>query len=184
MAAALFFALLTLYDTYGWREVRMITVPFIVLAVIFILNKRYFPVFLIILFQLLTVSSVLESQKRVDHRRENMNTLMQEYRPLINDFRDLEQYVKLYEKKEIMVLLDRKIFSLDNSPLFYSLPLSLNDKYIKYSFIFGKKFKIEESKCDLFVSDKLEKISNMQLVGNNDSFYFDKRINNGLEYNK
>ena len=181
IAAAIFFALLTLYDAYGWREVRMLTVPFMILTVILILNKKYFPVFLIILFQLFTLNSVLESQKRVDFKRENMNVLMQEYRPFIDDFSDLEKYVTLYKKKDILVLLNSKLFSLDNSPLFYQLPLSLSGKEIRYSFIFGRKFKIANSKCDLFVSDKPEKFSNMKLVGNNKNYYFYRRISNNGE---
>ena len=176
IAAAIFFALLTLYDAYGWREVRMLSVPFMILTVILILNKRYLPVFLIILFQLFTLNSVLDSQKRVNFKRENMNALIQDYRPYIDDFADLEKYVTLYEKKEILVLLNTKLFSLDNSPLFYQLPLSLQGKNIRYSFIFGRKFKIADSKCDLFISDKSEKFSNMKLVGNNKNYYFYRRI--------
>ena len=181
IAAAIFFALLTLYDVYGWREVRMLSVPFMILTVILILNKRYLPVFLIILFQLLILNSVLDSQKRVNFKRENVNVLMQEYRPFINDFADLGNYVTHYKNKEILVLLNSKLFSLDNSPQFFQLPLSLNGKYIRYSFIFGNKFKVVNSRCDLFVSDKPENISNMRLVGKNNNFYFYKRINNGLE---
>lgn len=178
IAAAVFFALLVLYDAYGWREVRMLTVPFMILTVILILNKKYLPVFLIILFQLFTLNSALDSQKRVNFKRENMNALMQDYRPYINDFSDLGKYVALYEKKEILVLLNAKLFSLDNSPLFYQLPLSLNGKNIRYSFIFGKKFKIANASCDLFISDKPEKFSNMKLVGNNKNYYFYQRISN------
>jgi hypothetical protein len=181
IAAVIFFALLTLYDAYGWREVRMLSVPFMILTVILILNKRYLPVFLIILFQLFTLNSVLDSQKRVNFKRENMNILMQEYSSLINDFSDLGKYVTLYKKKEILVLLNSKLFSLDNSPLFYQLPLSLNDKYISYSFIFGNKFKIADSQCDLFISDKPEKFSNMELVGNNKNYYFYRRVQDGYE---
>ena len=181
IAAVIFFALLTLYDAYGWREVRMLSVPFMILTVILILNKRYLPVFLIILFQLFTLNSVLDSQKRVNFKRENMNILMQEYSSLINDFSDLGKYVTLYKKKEILVLLNSKLFSLDNSPLFYQLPLSLNDKYISYSFIFGNKFKIADSQCDLFISDKPENISNMELVGNNKNYYFYRRVQDGYE---
>ena len=176
IAAAIFFALLTLYDAYGWREVRMLTVPFMILTVILILNKRYLPVFFIILFQLITLNSVLDSQKRVNFKRENMNALMQDYRPHIDDFADLGKYVTLYEKKEIMVLLNTKLFSLDNSPLFYQLPLSLQGKNIRHSFIFGNKFKIADSKCDLFISDKPENFGNMKLVGNNKNFYFYQRV--------
>ncbi len=106
---------------------------------------------------------------------------MQEYSSLINDFSDLGKYVTLYKKKEILVLLNSKLFSLDNSPLFYQLPLSLNDKYISYSFIFGNKFKIADSQCDLFISDKSEKFSNMELVGNNKNYYFYRRVQDGYE---
>ncbi len=176
IAAAIFFALLTLYDANGRREVRMLTVPFMMLTVILILNKKYLPVFLIILFQLLTLNSVLDSQKRVDFKRENMNALIQDYRPYIDDFADLEKYVVLYEKKEILVLLNTKLFSIDNSPLFYQLPLFLQGKNIRYSFIFGKKFKIANSECDLFISDKPESFSNMKLVGNNKNYYFYRRV--------
>lgn len=176
IAAAIFFALLTLYDSYGWREVRMLSTPFMILTVILILNKKYLPVFLIILFQLLTLNSVLDSQEGVNSKREGMNTLIQEYQPYINDFADLGKYVTLYRKKEILVLLNRKLFSIDNSPLFYKLPLSLNGKEIRYSFIFGKKFKIANSKCDIFISDKSENISTMKLVGNNKNYYFYQRV--------
>ena len=181
IAAAIFFALLTLYDAYGWREVRMLTVPFMILTVILILNKKYLPVFLIILFQLFTLNSVLDSQKRVNFKRENMSILIQEYASFINDFADLGKYVTLYEKKEILVLLNTKLFSLDNSPLFYKLPLSLRGKNIRYSFIFGRKFKIANASCDLFISDKPEKFSNMKLLGNNKNYYFYQRISNDDE---
>ena len=184
IAAIIFFALLSLYDAYGWREVRMLTVPFMILTVILILNKKYFPVFLIILFQLFTLNTVLDSQKRVNFKRENMNALMQDYRPFIDDFSDLGKYVTLYEKKEILVLLNTKLFSLGNSPLFYKLPLFLQDKNIRYSFILGKKFKISDSKCDLFISDKPESFSTMKLVGNNKNYYFYQRIPKGIQKDK
>ncbi len=176
IAVAIFFALLALYDTYDWREVRMLSTPFMILAVILILNQKFFPIYIIILFQLSTLYPVLDYQKWVNDRRENMNTLIQEQQPQIDAFSDLGNYVAAYKKKEVLVLLKPTLFSIEYSPQFYSLPLSLNGKYIRYSLIFGKKFNISDSRCDLYVGDSPEKLNNMKLVGSNKYFYFYKRI--------
>jgi hypothetical protein len=154
----------------------MLSTPFMILAVILILNQKFFPIYIIILFQLSTLYPVLDYQKWVNDRRENMNTLIQEQQPQIDAFSDLGNYVAAYKKKEVLVLLKPTLFSIEYSPQFYSLPLSLNGKYIRYSLIFGKKFNISDSRCDLYVGDSPEKLNNMKLVVSNKYFYFYKRI--------
>jgi hypothetical protein len=172
IAATVFFALLTLYDTYDWREVRMLTAPFMILAVILILNKKYFPVFIIVAFQLLTLPMVLTSQERINERRENMNSLIEEFQPLYNAFLDLEKYIGIVNKKRVTILLTPKLFSLDNSPIFYQLPLKLDGKEIQYSFAFGSTIDMRHLESDLYISDKPESLKNLELLGKNQYYYF------------
>jgi hypothetical protein len=172
---AVIFALLALYDAYDWREVRMLTAPFVILTVILVLNKKYTPVVFIVLFQLLMLYPVLDSQQAVNDRRVQMNHLIKEYRPMQEDFKGLKKHLSVIKKKEVLVLLNAKLFSLDNSPIFYQLPLKLDGKYIRYSFIFPNLFNIASSKSDIFISDKPEHINTMKLIGHNKNYYFYER---------
>ena len=181
IAAVIFFALLTLYDTYDWREVRMLSTPLMILTVILILNKKFFPIYVIILFQLSTLYIVLDYQIWVNDRRENMNMLIQQYQPQIDALSDLGNYVTGYSKKEVLVLLKPTLLPIAYSPILYSLPLSLNGKFIRYSLIFGKKFNTSDSRCDLYVSDSPEDLNNMKLIGKNEFFYFYRRIPDDLK---
>ena len=180
IATVFFSSLLVLYDPFGWREVRALAAPFMLLMVILILSRKYYAVSLVILFQLFNLNAVVEAKQGVDSRRQNMNLLIDESQPLLDDFAELEKYIALFDKKEIIVLLNWDLVSSDNSPLFYQLPLSLNGKLIRYSFIFDH-YDILDSISDLYISNKIESAGNMKLIGSNKSFYFYRRVSNDSE---
>jgi len=154
----------------------MLTAPLMILVVILILNKKLFPIYITILFQLSTLYMVLDYQMWVNDRRENMNMLIQQYQSQIDALSDLGKYVTEYSKREVMVLLKPSVLPIAYSPIFYSLPLYLNGKFIRYSLIFGKEFNTSDSLCDLYVSDSPEDLNNMKLIGKNEFFYFYRRI--------
>ena len=168
-------SLLVLYDPFGWREVRALAAPFIMLMVVLILSRKYFAVSLVILFQLFNLNAVLDAKQGIDSRRQNMNVLIEEGQPLLDSFKDLGKYVTLFDKKEIIVLMNWDLMPSDNSPLFYQLPLSLNGKTIQYSFIY-RHYDILDSISDLYISSRIESASNMKLIGNNKNFYFYRRV--------
>ena len=172
IAFTVFFALLTLYDTYDWREVRMLTAPFMILMVVLILERRYLPVFAVIAFQLITLPMTLHSQERINDRRAAMGALVEEYRPMYDSFLELGNYVGSIDKKRVLILLTPKLFSLDSSPIFYQLPLHLGGKDIQYSFAFGSKIDMSAPKSDLYISDKAERYDNMELLGKNRYYYY------------
>ena len=176
IATVFFSSLLVLYDPFGWREVRALAAPFILLMVILILSRRYFAVSLVIFFQLLNLNAVIDTKQGIDSRRQNMNVLIKESQPLLDDFKEFGKYVTSFEKKEIIVLMNWDLMPSENSPLFYQLPLSMNGKLIRYSFIY-RHYDILDSISDLYISNKVESASNMKLIGNNKNFYFYRRIN-------
>ena len=175
IATVFFSSLLVLYDPFGWREVRALAAPFILLMVVLILSKKYFAVSLVILFQLLNLNAVLDAKQGIDLRRQNMNVLIEENKPLLEDFSELGKYVTSFDKKEIIVLMNWDLMPSDDSPLFYQLPLSLNGKTIRYSFIY-RHYDILDSISDLYISSRMENVSNMKLLGNNKNFYFYRRV--------
>ena len=175
IATVFFSSLLVLYDPFGWREVRALAAPFMLLTVILILSRKYFAVSLVILFQLLNLNAVVDVKQGIDSRRQNMNVLIEEGQPLLKDFSEFGKYVTLFDKKEIIVLMNWDLMPSDNSPLFYQLPLSLNGKLIRYSFIY-RHYDILDSISDLYISNKIESASNMKLLGNNKNFYFYRRV--------
>ncbi len=175
IASVFFSSLLVLYDPFGWREARALAAPFMLLMVIFILSGRYLAVSLVILFQLLSLGAVLDAKQGVDSSREKMNVLIEESQPLLDDFTEFGKYVALFDKKEIIVLMNWDLMPFNQSPLIYQLPLSLNGKAIKYSFIY-RHYDILDSISDLYISNKIESASNMKLLGSNKNFYFYRRV--------
>ncbi len=170
--------LFLVYDAYGWREVRVLAAPFMMLTVILVLNKKYLPVLFIILFQLLNMNAVLEHKHENDWNRDGMHSRIEKNQVLFQSFMEFEKYIAPIEKKEILILLNRRVIPTEYSPITYQLPLSLDNKCIRYSLIIGDEsdFDIEKSKSDLMISDKLENRSNMKLVGKNKYFFFYRRI--------
>ncbi|MEA3455995.1 MAG: hypothetical protein U9R26_05780, partial [Campylobacterota bacterium] len=175
VAAVFFSSLLVLYDPFGWREVRALAVPFVLLTVVLILKRKYFAVSLIILFQLFNLNAVLDAKQGVDQNRQKMNVLIEESQPLLNDFLDLDNYVSSFDKNEIIVLMNWDLLPFNNSPIIYQLPLSLSGKKIRYSY-FYRHFDILDSICDIYISNKIESAGNMKLIGNNKNFYFYRRV--------
>ncbi len=173
-----FINLFLLYDAYGWREVRVLAAPFMLMTVILILNNRYLPILFIILFQLLNMHSVLERKYENDWNRDGMHSRIEKNQVLFQNFMEFEKYIAPLKKKEILILLNRRVIPTEYSPTTYQLPLSLNGKCIKYSLIIGDEndFKIEDSTSDLMISDKPENRSNMKLIGKNKFFFFYQRI--------
>jgi len=176
IASVYFSSMLVLYDAFAWKEVRSMAVSFVIMAVILILRQRYLAVTLIILFQLFYINSVLSAQQGINDDRQGMNMLIDKNKVLLDKFEDLGKYTSYFDKKEILVLLDINLMPLDNSVLFYQLPLSANDKFIRYSFIYFN-FDLQNSKCDIYISGRKEKIKNMKLLGHNKYFYFYRNIN-------
>ncbi len=175
IAFVFFSSLLVLYDPFGWREVRVLAAPFILLTVILILNKKHFAVYMIILFQLLTINAVINTKQNVDLMRQKMNLYIKESQALLDDFSEFGKYLDFFEKKRVVVLMDWNLIPVDNSAMIYQLPLFLNGKNISYSFIY-RHFDIMDSICDLYISNKEENNSNMKLIGNNQNFYFYRRV--------
>ncbi len=175
IAFVFFSSLLVLYDPFGWREVRVLAAPFILLTVILILNKKHFAVYMIILFQLLTINAVINTKQNVDLMRQKMNLHIKESQALLDDFSEFGKYLDFFEKKRVVVLMDWNLIPVDNSAMIYQLPLFLNGKNISYSFIY-RHFDIMDSICDLYISNKEENNSNMKLIGNNQNFYFYRRV--------
>ena len=180
IALVFFMSLLVLYDAFGWREVRALAVPFILLTVILILKQRYFAVSLIILFQLFNLNAVVDVKQRIDLARQKMNLLIEDKQPILDDFSEFGKYVTSFDKKEITILMNLDLIPSNNSPLLYQLPLSLNGKFIRYSIMYGN-VNILDSKCDLYISNKIENISSMKLLGHNKNFYFYQRIISGQQ---
>ncbi len=175
IAFVFFSSLLVLYDPFGWREVRVLAAPFILLTVILILNKKHFAVYMIILFQMLTINAVINTKQNVDLMRQKMNLYIKESQALLDDFSEFGKYLDFFEKKRVVVLMDWNLIPVDNSAMIYQLPLFLNGKNISYSFIY-RHFDIMDSICDLYISNKEENNSNMKLIGNNQNFYFYRRV--------
>jgi len=173
-----FINLFLLYDAYGWREVRVLAAPFMMLTVILILNKKYLPVLFIILFQLLNMNAVLERKHENDWNRDGMHSRIEKNQVLFHNFMEFEKHIAPIGKKEILILLNRRVIPTEYSPITYQLPLSLDNKCIRYSLIIGDEndFDIEDSNSDLMISDKLENRSNMKLVGKNKYFFFYRRV--------
>lgn len=168
-------SLLVLYDPFGWREVRVLAAPFVLLTVILILNKKYFAVYLIILFQLLNMNAVIDTKQNVDLNRQKMNLYIKDSQALLDDFSEFGNYLDSFEDKRIIVLMNWNLIPVDNSAMVYQLPLFLNGKNISYSFVY-RHFNIKYSTCDLYISNKLESNDNMKLIGSNQNFYFYRRI--------
>ena len=175
IAFVFFSSLLVLYDPFGWREVRVLAAPFILLTVILILNKKHIAVYLIVLFQLLTINAVIDTKQNIDLKRQKMNLQIKESQALLNDFSEFGKYLDFYEKKRVVVLMDWNLIPVDSSAMIYQLPLFLNGKNISYSFIY-RHFDIMDSICDLYISNKEEKNGNMKLIGKNQNFYFYRRF--------
>jgi hypothetical protein len=175
IATVFFTSLLVLYDPFGWREARTLAAPFIIMATVLILSQRYLAVFLIILFQLFTLNTVLDTKQRIDTDRKQMNVLIEKNRPLLDDFKEFGNYIGTIDKKVVTVLMNWDLMPVDNSPLFYQLPLSLNGKQIRYSFIY-RHYDILDSISDIYISSRVESASNMELIGKNKNFYFYRRI--------
>ena len=179
IAFVFFFSLLAIYDAYGWREVRVLAVPFMLLVVILILNSYYLPIAAIILFQLFTMGSVLKCKDENDRIRSvTMHSLMEESQPKMHDFMAIKKYLSGIDKKKILILLDRDAIPIGRSPIFFNLPLLVDDKCITYSLIMGSErdFDINSSKSDLFVSSKANRPDSMILVEKNKHFFIYKKI--------
>lgn len=175
IATIFFSSLLVLYDPFGWREVRVLAVPFVLLTVVLILSRKYVAVLMVILFQLFNINAVLDAKLSVDRDRQHMNVLIKESQPLLDDFKQFEKYVTSFKKKKIIILMNWGLIPPNKSPLFYRLPLTSNGKFISYSFIY-RSFDIMDSICDLYISKEEENFSNMKLLGKNKNFFFYKRI--------
>ena len=176
LVSALFFsALLVLYDPFGWREVRTLAAPFVLMMVILILNRRYISVSLIILFQLLNLGDVIDAKESVDRNRSDMNRLIVESADKLKAFSDFGTYIEDIKKKRVTVLIDQGLIPFDNSPLFYQLPLEVADKSVTYSFIY-RQFDISESKCDIFISNRKLNNDRLELLGSNKYYYFYRRV--------
>jgi len=175
IAFVFFSSLLVLYDPFGWREVRVLAAPFILLTVILILNKKHIAVYLIVLFQLLAINAVIDTKQNIDLKRQKMNLQIKESQALLNDFSEFGKYLDFFEKKRVVVLMDWNLIPVDSSAMIYQLPLFLNGKNISYSFIY-RHFDIMDSICDLYISNKEEKNGNMKLIGKNQNFYFYRRF--------
>ena len=175
LVATVFIAsLLVLYDPFAWREARTLAAPFMFLVTILILRQRYYIGLAIIAFQLFFYGQVLESKHRIDQDRYKMNTYIKENEALLNEFKELSRYVDMFDKPTVTVLMNWDLMPVDNSPMFYELPLKLNDKYIRYSFIY-RHYDILDSISDLYISSRKESVANMELLGKNDHFYFYRR---------
>jgi hypothetical protein len=171
IATVFFSSLLLLYDPFGWREVRTLAAPFLLMVILLILNRRFAAVTLIVLFQLALYSSVLDTKKGIDEQRAQMNQLIEANRGVIEDFSGFGDYLDRFDKEEILVLIDGGLVPFDSSPLFYSLPLQLKGKAIRYSFIY-RSFDLATSQCDIFISNRAIDHKQMTLLGKNDHFYF------------
>jgi len=170
--------LFLVYDAYGWREVRVLAAPFMLLVVVLVLNRKYLPIQVIILFQLLMMAPVLERKHENDWNRDGMHSRIEKDRLLYQKFIEFEKYIAPIDKKEVTILLDRRVIPTEYSPITCQLPLSSGGKCMRYSLIIGDQndFDIADSKSDLMISDHPEKVSSMQLVGKNEFFYFYRRV--------
>ena len=171
ISSVFFSSLLLLYDPFGWREVRTLAAPFILMAAILVMNRRYIAVSSIILFPLASIDSVLEAKKGIDDQRVQMNRLIVENRALLDDFSGFDKYLDNFDEEEILLLVDGGAIPFDSSPLFYQLPLRLSDKSIRYSFIY-RSFDLSKSRCDIFISIREVEHPRLKLLGKNDHFYF------------
>ena len=176
IALVFFSSLMVMYDAYDWREVRVLAAPFMLLVTMLVLNKKFPAVFAIILFQLYTLSAVLDHKYDDDSYRAAMDTHIAQNKELLKDFTQFEEYVPSIKKKNILILLERNLLPPNVSPLNYQLPLRYQNKCISYSIIMHGKFKVANSKSDLFISRHPVKIKNMKLLGHNNNFYFYKNM--------
>ena len=170
--------LFLVYDAYGWREVRVLAAPFILLVFVLILNQKYIPIILVIIVQLATMPAILERKRENDWNRDGMHSRIEKSRVLYQKFLEFEKYILPLQKKEISILLDRRVIPTEYSPITYQLPLSVDGKCIKYSLVIGDQndFNISRAKSDLLIRDHPEDAENMKLVGNNEYFYFYKWV--------
>ena len=176
VAVIYFLSVMSIYDAFQWREVRVLAAPFMLLTTILILNSKYLPVLLIIIFQLSNLNAVVDHKYEDDAERVSMHSRIDESRNLLNDFMDFRKYLPSYKKNNILILLNRNIFPNNDSPLFFQLPVHLDNKCIRYSTIYRSGIDMKDSRCDIFISSSAENISNMKLLGKNKNFYFYKRI--------
>jgi len=176
IAAVFFLSVMGIYDAYDWREVRVLATPFMLLVTLLILNKKYFPIILIILFQLFYLGDILRHKQVDDGARVAMHSQIKESQNLLKHFLEFEKYVDEYKKKEIFILLDQNLFQSHDSAMMYQLPLTVKGKCIRYSLIMDSSYDVAHSKSDLFISRKSAKIDNMELAGKNKNFLFFKRV--------
>ena len=176
VAIVFFLSVLFIYDAFGWREVRVLATPFILLVTILILEGKYIPILLIILFQLLNMNVVLEHKFEDDSSRYAMHSRIEKNQELLHHFLDFEKYIAPIKKNSILILMDRSLIPFNDSPILYQLPLVSNSKCIRYSTIYRDGLEIADSKCDLFISRKPYNMSDLKLVGKNKDFFFYRKI--------
>lgn len=169
-------SILLIYDAFDWHEIRVLAAPFMVLVVILILNHKYFPIWIIILFQLGTIYDVVQEKRGYDWIRGNMHTNIRKSQSLVRDFTQFEKYIVSHKKRNILIVIDYNTINLDYSPLLYQLPLKVGDKCIRYSFVLNPQFDMKQSNYDVFVSNRPVDRGGMRLIGKNKTFYFYQRV--------
>lgn len=167
-----FFILLLLYNATAWRELRVLSVVYISTLLSLTLLKKDTILNIFLVIQLLLLPSILQ------HYNDTRIVFYQQPLPQIQkqkltEYAKLSYLVKPNSKKEILIIVDNGLLSLNYNKILASLPIKAEDNtVIKYSISYFSKFNIQKTRGDYLLTSK--KYTSLHEIIQNNFFYLYK----------